>query len=113
MTVGRLKELLRNVPNNVEIRLHDAYQGEDLISVSHLLGRNSNNQIVVMETRNDFDVQEELKARFFDAFVNNDNEWDFYWELVSDGYKLEDFEGMQEYEWLKHFVDEHDLDDMY
>ena len=66
MTIKRLKELIANMPDDARIYLDDGYEffkgNSEVVVVAR--GVTENAKKVVLQTKNDFDVSEELEARF-------------------------------------------------
>ena len=65
---------------------------------------------VNIEFENDFDVEEELEARF-DYYSRNDwDELDAVMDLLDDGFVIDDFKYNDDrYLWIKEFAEDHGL----
>lgn len=107
MTVGRLKEWLENVPDELEIKIHDCFFGDRIIGVNWISTKEGKYDVVCLQTDGDFDVQEELKARTKTASEELLDEDVFFTELYLDGFTPDDFFGMDNYEYVKSYMEEH------
>lgn len=109
MTVGRLRELLAKVPSETTVKLRDIHGDDVILAMQVYPRRDSEQSVFVLETRNDFDYQDELEERLNYAAEALDDEDDFFYGIVEDGYTLEDFEGMEQYEYAKQYMEAHGM----
>ena len=113
MTVGKLKELLCDIPDHLEVYLHDSYGNDpqlQLVGVNWIDKRaGKTNKVVELQTRSDFDVQEELSARIKWASETMEDEDSFYWDIYQEGFVPDDFIGTDYYEAVKEYMEEHGL----
>ena len=113
MTVARLKELLSNVNDNAMIYLDDGsrcFSNDNSEVVCVLPGALQFENMVVLQTKNDFDVESELEARFEYYSENDWDELDAVMDLFEDGYTVEDFKYNDDrYMWIKEFAESHGL----
>lgn len=109
MTVRRLKEMIADLPDDARIFADDGsrlFEGNsEFVSLCHC--KQYPNRIV-LQTKNDFDVQTELEARLEHYAEEEWDEYDAFLDLAEDGYTLDDFTyDPDRYEWAMEFSETH------
>ncbi len=113
MTIKHLKELLKGFNDDDRIiidlgdTMHATAENEVLYAFKH---RKSSEPeyapVVVLQTRADIDVSEELSASLNHYEEEGYAEGDALSELLEIGYTLEDFKSIERYDWAKRVADE-------
>lgn len=101
MTIKMLKDVIKNLPDDMRIYADD---GERMfVGNSEFLTapRNKEKNMLVLQTRDDFDVAEELNAWLQYAEKHNVDEQDFWMEFYEHGYAPEDFGTPDKIAWAK------------
>ena len=112
MTIAMLKELIADMPDDASIYLDD---GNDFFSgnsevVEVVQGALQYEKKVILQTKNDFDVEEELEAKFTYYSDNDWDELDAVMDLFDSGYTVDDFKYNDDrYLWIKEFAEYHGL----
>ena len=116
MTVGYLKKQLEKFNDSDRIILDNGhYKADSRNEILYAIKLRPNNSeepfpVVVLQTKDDFDVAAELKAALEHFSEENYDEADALSELFEMGYTLEDFMYDQnEYEWAKAVAEGHGL----
>ena len=112
MTIKRLKELIEYMPDDARIYLDDGdrmFEGNSEV-IFAVQGALQYRDKVILQTKNDFDVEEELEARL-DYYSSNDwDELDAVMDLLDDGFVIDDFKYNDDrYLWIKEFAEDHGL----
>lgn len=112
MTIGKLKNMIANLPNDARIYLDDGYSffegNSEVVIVCHGAGQYENK--VVLQTKNDFDVANELEERLKYYSDNDWDELDAMMDMLEDGYTIEDFKYDDDrYMWAREFAENHGL----
>ena len=107
MKVKKMIERLQKCNPEAEVKMH----GKEGNNVLFVVAYKNNNEIVVIEDKEDNDLTAELEARFEAAGENNEDELDFYIDLLDDGYTLDDIKEYlpDRYECVKLFLEDHAL----
>lgn len=112
MTVRKLKEILEKYPDDyrVVVDYGDPADGatEENEIVDFFSLAKPNPKTVVLQTRNDFDYEDEIEA-FLTVCANEnvDEDWAIN-ELFERGYGLDDLKGIDgAYEWARQYAEEH------
>ena len=107
MTVEKMIERLEKYNPEAEVKMHGMH-GNNVLFV---VGYENNNEVVIIEDKEDVDLKTELEARFEAAGENNEDELDFYIDLLDDGYALDDIKEYlpDRYEMVKLFLEDHGL----
>ena len=110
MTIRKLKELIENMPDEARIYLDDGrsfFEGNSEV-VCLVRGEWGYKDKVILQTKNDIDLEEELDARL-DYYRENDwDEYDSLLNLSDMGYTLEDFKYDNDiYNWVKEMSKDH------
>lgn len=90
MTIKRLKEIIENLPDNMRIYADDGEKGmftnnsEFILAIPH-------GDMCVLQTKNDFDVNNEITA-WYDTAKNNGIDANAFWKSFYElGYDYDDF----------------------
>ena len=109
MTIKKLKELIKDYPDDMRIYADDASEGtftnnSEFLIIYSIVG---NDKMCVLQTRNDFETDIELDAWCEAAFKNNVDEQDFWTEFYEMGYVPADFYNAEKEVWayknLRHY----------
>lgn len=111
MTIGKLKELIKNIPDNKRLYLDDGmslFEGNEVVALFE--GANGYDDRVVIQSKLDFDIGEEIEA-MLERYAEDDwDETDALMDMMEIGYSLEDFKyNNNRYEWAKRIAEEHGL----
>ena len=93
MTIRKLKEIIKDLPD--DMRIYRDYTGlsvcddDEFIS---LVTYKNNNDVCILQTRDDIDVNSELEARCDRAVEEFESDLDFWMDVVDIGFKPSDFE---------------------
>ena len=91
MTIKKLKEIIKNLPDDMRVYADDGSIGMFSDNSEFLIAPYKGNMLV-LQTRGDFDVADELDAWLkHEADTYNTNEQDFWIEFSERGYIPEDF----------------------
>ena len=93
MTIRKLKELIKDLPDNMRICADDGSMGmfSDNNEYLTLVTEKGNAEMCILQTRKDFETAEELDAWCKFASENNMDEQDFWIEFSERGYVPADF----------------------
>lgn len=93
MTIRFLKELIKDLPDDMRIYADDGSSGmfSDNNEFLTLLTQKGNSEMCVLQTREDFDVSAELYTWCEWASENNYDEQSFWIEFAERGYVPADF----------------------
>ena len=93
MTIRKLRELIRDLPDDMRIYADDGSHGmfSDNNEYLTLLTQKGNSEMCILQTRNDFETPEELNAWYNWVIIGDRNELDFWTEFIERGYEPEDF----------------------
>lgn len=90
MTIKRLKEIIENLPDDMRIYADDGARGmftnnnEFVLAIPH-------GDMCVLQTKNDFDVNDEITA-WYDTAKNNGIDANAFWKSFYElGYDYDDF----------------------
>lgn len=108
MTIRRLKEIIADMPDDLRICLDDLDLSEVVCAVTFVPPTRYDGKCI-LQTKNDFDVVEELNARLEWASENDIDELDFWMDFVEDGYEPEDFGDKQQEIHARRYLREHGL----
>lgn len=104
MTIRKLKEMIADLPDDMRVFADD---GRDFFrdnSEFVCISASDQENMAVFQTKNDIDVEEELKAMADAAIDEGWSDDDFYREAMERGYKPEDFHDPEHVqEQLKHY----------
>lgn len=119
MTVGRLKELLQNFNDTDRLVIdngeYKATSANEIIFAYKIrtLGEPSARPIVIFQTKNDFDVPNELEEQlthFKEAYGEDYSDAENLSELFELGFVLDDFKYDQDrYNWAKKVAEDNGL----
>lgn len=112
MTIRYLKELIKNLPDDMRICADDGSKGmfsDNSEFVTLIYTKENENKICVLQTKHDFDLQEELQSMLEFASENDINECDFWTTFCETGYKYTDFEDEERREWAKEQLENYGL----
>ena len=112
MTIGYLKELIKNLPDDMRICADDGSKGmfsDNSEFVTLIYTKENKNNICVLQTKNDFDVDYEVEAMLDFASENNIEESDFWITFTEAGYKYTDFDDEERQEWAKEQLENYGL----
>ena len=110
MTVKKLKELLENVDDDARIYLDDGYRmfmgNSEVVILAHA---KQFPKKIVLQTKADIDVPDELEARQQFYAEKGYDEYDFLLDCGEDGFVLDDFKyDARTYEWVKNISETHE-----
>lgn len=107
MKVKRMIKKLQKFNPDAEVKLH-CKEGNNALFVLAYAG---NEEVVIIEDKDDNDLRSELSVRFDSAQDEQVNELDFFMDLFESGFTLDDIrENLPErYEYSKNFCEEHGL----
>lgn len=108
MTVGKMIEEMKKYDKDAVVKMHDT-NGESTLFV---VGFNNNNDNVWIESESDVDMYTEIEARFGYAFENQEDELDFYMDLLETGIDAEmirKYLGDERANIMKKFCEDHGL----
>lgn len=110
MTIKKLKELIQYMPDDARIYLDDGtsfFEGNSEV-ICLTRGDYGYKNKVILQTKNDIDVGEELDARL-DFYRESDwEEYDAFLDLGEFGYTLDDFRYDDDvYGWAKNYSKDH------
>lgn len=109
MTIRKLKELIKDLPDDMRICADDGSMGmfSDNNEYLTLVTKKGNTEMCVLQTRDDFETAEELDAWCEWASENNVDEQDFWIEFAERGYVPADFYDEEKEAWadknLRHY----------
>ena len=106
MTIRRLKEVIADMPDDLRVCLDDGDLSEIVCAISFVPPTQYDGKCI-LQTKNDFDVVEELNARLEWASENDIDEETFYWDFVEDGYVPEDFNDKEQENHTRKYLVEH------
>ena len=116
MTIKHFKELLNGFDDNDRIildlgdNMKATSENEVIYAFKHRKSSESEcAPVVVLQTKADFDVAEELEAALKHYEEENYEEEDALSELLEMGYVLEDFKRIDRYDWATRVAEEHGL----
>lgn len=117
MTVGKFKELLKGFNDNdrIIIDADNVFAATPKNEVLYAFKHKSSTDedwapVVMLQTRNDIDVTEELEAYIQHCIDDNVDEVDALMDLFEIGYTLEDFKyNNDRYEWACRVAEGHGL----
>lgn len=96
MTIRRLRELIADLPDDARIYLDDGTSMFEGNSEVILVGAYAPpyDKMVLLQTRNDVDVSQELEARanWYSEHWDEVGEVDYWLELSEDGFTPDDFD---------------------
>lgn len=110
MTIGKLKQIIENMPDDARIYLDDGTSFFENNSEVLILaqGINENSKKIILQTRDDFDVSYELEARIKYKYKEGWDEYDMFLDLGEDGFTLDDFKyDPRVYEYVKEYTATH------
>ena len=109
MTIRMLKELIKDLPDDMRVYADDGSYGmfsdnNEFLTTPH------HNNMLVLQTRNDFDVADELAA-WLDHVANecDTSEQDFWIEFYERGYVPEDFGIPDKISWARKQMENYGL----
>ena len=91
MTIKLLKEMIADLPDDARIYADDSKYdlfGDD---ASEFVCMATNDKMVILQTKDDIDVEEELRGTAEVAIEFGWGDEEFYMELLERGYTFEDF----------------------
>lgn len=110
MTIKRLKEWIADIPDDARIYLDDGtsvFEGNtEIVALASYV--EPYDKKIIVQTKSDFDVREELNARLEYYSENDYDELDAFMEMAADGYTPDDFD-YDHYYYAKNFYEEHGL----
>lgn len=116
MTVKNLKKLLENFNDNDRVVIdngeREANPANEIIFAYKvtLAGEDGPRPVIVCQTRDDFDVPEELEAQIARFMEENWSEGDALAELMDYGFTVEDFKYNEDrYLWAKETAEKYGL----
>ncbi len=115
MTIGNLKKILDQFDDNDRLIIdngeYEANPANEIIFAYKVLDSNGKPKpVVICQTRDDFDVSNELEAQIERFQKENWDETDALMELMEYGFTVEDFRYDQgRYEWATKIAREHGL----
>ena len=113
MTIGYLKELIKNLPDDMRICADDGSKGmfsDNSEFVTLIYTKENKNNICVLQTKNDFDLQKELQSMLNNAIDDYLFDEQGFWIDFNDmGYKYTDFEDEERQEWAKEQLENYGL----
>ena len=110
MTIKKLKQIIEDMPDDARIYLDDGTSFFDNNSevLCFVKGSGINNKKIILQTRNDLDIEEELTARINFYEDEEWDEYDMFLDLGEDGFTLDDFAYEPKlYEWAKEYTKTH------
>ena len=112
MTIKKLKELIKNLPDNMRVYADDGSKGmfSDNSEFLILAYTENKNDMCVLQTRNDFNTNEELEAMCNYFAEENYEEQDFWIDFYETGYHWWDFDDEERREWAKEQLENYGLD---
>ena len=110
MTIKYLKELIKNLPDDMRVCADDGDHGmfegnSEFLTLVYTPKRDK----CVLQTKNDFDLENELEAMLEFASENDIDEQDFWTTFSETGYKYTDFEDEEEQNWAKEQLENYGL----
>lgn len=90
MTIRKLKEIIKNLPDDMRVYADNGSKGMFTDNTEFVCAPYYKDMLV-LQTSEDFDVAEELRARCEYASENEIDEQDFWDDIDECGYKPEDF----------------------
>lgn len=110
MTVRILKEILDGFDDDVRVIIDNGHYNADPRNEIILAFKMLNGNSVVLQTRDDFDVSNELEATLEHYAKEDMDECDAMMELMEMGFTLDDFRyDDNRYEWAKRVANEYGL----
>lgn len=108
MTIRHLKELIKDLPDDMRVYAdnggHGIMTGSEFLCGFGVSNNKAKDDVIyehrfVLQTREDFDVAEELEAWCEYAAENNIDEQDFWTEFAERGFVPADFNDLERENW--------------
>lgn len=111
MTIRYLKELIKDLPDDMRIYADDGSNGtfSDNSEFLTLIYTGERKDMCVLQKRGDFDVHDELQSMLEYALENDIPEQDFWVTFTEAGYKYTNFNDQEECEWAKEQLENYGL----